>query len=216
MRLIDAIKITGNPFWIPDAVRTDLPQLMVDLGFERGAEIGVGSGQNLKLYCEVGLDMYGIDPWEDDEDYKHRPPTINPVPESYSKDQAGMYRYAQKVLAPYTNCTLIRKTSIDAARDFPDRSLDFVYIDANYSFGPIAMDLMAWIDKIRKDGIIAGSRYYTTIGDYRNIRHVKFIVDAFIKTYEINKWYVIGRPDEEREENERCDPYFSWFGVKPW
>lgn len=218
MDLTDALKERGNPFWIPYARRADLPQFFVNQGFRRGAEIGVGSGGNLQLYCEAGLTMYGIDPWEPTEDYFYRDTTTGP-------GHLDGWNKAKAMSVNYSNCVLIRKTSIEAAKEFKDGSLDFVYIDGDHSFGHVAMDLMRWSAKVKAGGIIAGHDYYASgrgLSPYRtklrsrNIRFVTNIVDAFVKSYGIENWYVLGSKDEHRNADEECDDFFSFFFFKTW
>lgn len=213
MKLIDAIKHKGNPFWIPDCSRDELPEFFVQLGFKVGVEVGVSWGQNIVDYAKAGLKIYGVDPWEDSEDNIYK--KIISIPGEHAKTIEDVYKYAIERTAPYPNCTLIRKTSIEAAKDFPKRSLDFVYIDANHAFGYIAMDLMKWADKVKKGGVIAGHDYYSTQGD-RQIRHVGNIIDAFAKSYDFTNWYVLGRKNEEREENEKFDRELSYMFFKHW
>lgn len=216
MKLIDAIKEKGNPFWIPDCVRAELPEFFLQLGFKRGAEIGVSHAENLANYCKAGLEMFGIDPWIDYEDDPFK--RIISVSGKYGRSIEGVYQLAQERTAKYPNCTLIRKTSMDALADFPDRSLDFVYIDGNHKFGYVAMDLWKWSRKVRKHGIIAGHDYYTVEeGRWRREhRGVPLVVDAFVKHSDINNWYIIGRKNEVREEGERVDPALSFFFFKHW
>ena len=69
------------------------------------------------------------------------------------------YNAAVERLSPYSDCTLIRKRSFDALKDFEIGSLDFVYIDGNHMYGYAAMDLMTWVNKVKKGGIIMGHDY---------------------------------------------------------
>ena len=190
MKLSEAIKEKGNPYWIPDVTRDQLPEFFKELGFKVGVEVGVSWGGNIVDYAKAGLTIYGVDPWEDSEDNIYR--KIISIPGSRAKTIDDVYKYALERTAPYPNCTLIRKASIEAAKDFPDKSLDFVYIDANHAFGYIAMDLMKWTEKVRHGGVIAGHDYYSTQRD-RSLRHVGNIVDAFASSYDFTNWYVLGR-----------------------
>jgi hypothetical protein len=213
MKLIDAIKQKGNPYFIPDCSRDELPEFFKNLGFKVGVEVGVSWGQNIVDYAKAGLQIYGVDPWlsYEDEPYKK----IISIEGKYAKTIDHVYQYAKERTAPYPNCTLIRKMSADAARDFPNRSLDFVYIDANHSFGYIAMDLMKWANKVKKGGVIAGHDYYSTESD-RRLRAIGPVVDAFAKVYDFTNWYVLGRKNEDREPNEKFDKNFSYMFFKHW
>ncbi len=213
MKLIDAIKQKGDPYWIPDCSRDELPEFFKQLGFKVGAEIGVSMGDNLELYCQAGFTMYGIDPWEDYEDHRYRPLNAIPIRRISHSTIEDVYNLAVKKTSPYPNCTLIRKRSIDAAKDIPDRSLDFVYIDGNHMFGYVAMDLMYWANKVRKGGIIAGHDYLTRKGSRSN-RFVKFVVDAFAKAYDFSNWYILG--SQTPVPGERTDEAISFMFFKHW
>ena len=53
------------------------------------------------------------------------------------------------------------KTSMEAAEDFGDGSLDFVYIDANHKYVNVSLDLRAWWPKVRPGGVLCGHDYFT-------------------------------------------------------
>jgi len=211
MKLIDAIKNKkGNPYFIPDCSRSDLPELFKELGFRTGAEVGVALGFNLEEYCKAGFKMYGIDPWSNADDgiSNNR---IN-LPTSF-KTVSDVYDVVMKRLSPYSNCTIIRKTSLDALKDIQDRSLDFAYIDGNHKYGYVAMDLMAWTEKVKKGGIVAGHDYYYNKSP-RSVRQVKYAVDGFMKSFDINNWYVLG--SKEPSGGERFDKSPSFIFIKHW
>lgn len=54
------------------------------------------------------------------------------------------------------NIKLIEKPSVDAAKDIPDASLDFVYIDANHEQEYVEDDIEAWYPKVKAGGVIGG------------------------------------------------------------
>jgi len=211
MKISEAMKHKGRPFWIPDCTRSELPAFFKEIGFKRGVEIGVAWAQNIIDYCEAGLEMYGIDPWHETEDFKYR--KIISVEGKYGKTIEGIYQLAKDRTAKYPNCKLIAKTSMEALADFKDRSLDFVYIDGDHSFGYVAMDIWKWSRKVRKGGVIAGHDYHSTIG-MRSIRQVRQVVDAFINTSEVENWWGVGRPDAK--EGEKRDRELSFFFFKHW
>jgi len=53
----------------------------------------------------------------------------------------------------------IRKPSLEAANDFEDDSVDFVFIDAAHDYESVKADISAWIPKVKSKGIIAGHDY---------------------------------------------------------
>lgn len=208
MKLIEAIKEKGNPYWISGTKRSELPEFFKQLGFKKGVEIGVSWAQNIIGYCEAGLEIYGIDPWRDSEDNIYR--KIISIEGKYAKTIDHVYKFAVERTKKYPNCKLIRKTSMEALTDFPKRSLDFVYIDGNHGFGYVAMDLMKWVDRIKKGGIIAGHDYFDTQNN-RTYRQVGYIIDAFAKTYDFNNWYILGNPKKGKHEK-----ILSFFLIKHW
>jgi len=204
MNLIDGLKLTGRPAEIPDCSRDDLPQFFVEMGFKVGAEIGVNRGEFSEKFCKAGLTLYAIDSWLSYEDY----------------DQSGnqewfdsLYEHTKQVLAPYPNCTIIRKTSMEAALDFADESLDFVYIDSNHQLKYVIEDIVEWSKKVKPGGAICGHDYiYTNPRTQAGICHVIYALNAYTQAYKINNWYLIGR--KERLTDEIRDRFRSWMWIK--
>ena len=197
MRLIDAIKHKGRPFEIPDVSRDDLPEFFKEMGYKVGAEIGVWKGRFSSQFCHLGIQMYAIDPWLLYIDFWERPGW----PKDSQEMQDNFYKIAQWRLSKYQNCTIIRKTSMEAVKDFEDSSLDFVYIDGHHGFRFISEDICEWTKKVKKGGIVAGH-------DYQNCSdwscHVKYVVDAYIQAFEIKNWWIFGD----------LDRYKSWMFIK--
>ncbi|MDH5579468.1 MAG: class I SAM-dependent methyltransferase [Betaproteobacteria bacterium] len=54
----------------------------------------------------------------------------------------------------------IKKPSVEAAKLYEDKSLDFVFVDASHEFEPVYEDLTAWYPKVKDGAIIAGHDYY--------------------------------------------------------
>lgn len=202
MKLIEGLKLEGRPVEIPNCSRDDLPELFVDLGFKVGAEIGVAGGEFSEKLSKKGLEVYAIDPWLSYEDYKH------------SRGQKAMeevFLSARERLAPYPNCKIVRKTSVEASFDFVDRSLDFVYLDGNHQLMYIIQDLVIWSRKVKLGGIISGHDYiYTNPKNPAGIVHVIYALDAYTKAYNIDNLYLLGR---KKAEGETRDRFRSWMFV---
>ena len=54
----------------------------------------------------------------------------------------------------------IRTTSLEAAKQYQDNSLDFVLLDASHSYEDVREDIIAWLPKVKVGGILAGDDYH--------------------------------------------------------
>lgn len=70
-----------------------------------------------------------------------------------------------------------RRRSVDAAAQFAEQSLDFVYIDANHAFHEVVRDLAAWFPRVRIGGILSGHDYLLAGSDRTYAVHLA--VDRF-------------------------------------
>lgn len=192
---------------IPDCKRRDLPKFFKEMGYKVGVEIGVYFGQFTKFLLNDDMRVYAIDPWLAYEDY--HPGKVN-----YQKRQNMIYENAKIRLKDYPNCKIIRKTSMEALKDFEDESIDFVYIDGHHGFKYVTEDIYEWSKKVRKGGIISGHDY--TVSPYKDndpfVLQVQYVIDAYTKAFQIKKWYVLGSLDfVEGEARDRCR---SWMWIK--
>lgn len=204
MKLIDGIKLKGRPAEIPDCSRDNLPIFFKQMGYKIGAEIGVYKGMFSKKFCQAGLKLYAIDPYRIYPGYKD--------PRGQKKWDA-LYQRAKNTLSPYPNCTIIRKTSMEAVKDFADESLDFVYIDGNHNLKYVVEDICEWSKKVKNGGVICGHDYFfTDPKDPRKVSHIPHAVRAYVDSYNIKNWYVLGR--EKYTKGERRDRYRSWMWIK--
>lgn len=204
MDLIESLKFKGSPFEIPDCSRNDLPDFFVKMGFKKGAEIGVYKGDFSEIIAKSGLKLYSIDPWKIYKDFN------NPRGQKRLDEQ---YQGAKERLSRYKNVEIIRKTSMEAVEDFEDESLDFVYIDANHDFRYIAEDLAEWTKKVKKGGIVSGHDYFYTKTGTNDVNwHVAYVLNAYLKAYNIPNFYLLG--SKEAKEGEKRDKWRSWMFVK--
>jgi len=189
---------------IPEMVGSvSLVKLFAELGFTKGAEIGVDRGLFSEYMCQniPNLHLTGVDPWTRDVFEDGNP---------YKLDQSyfdGCYEEAKRRLAPY-NYTLIKKKSMDALADVPDNSLDFVYIDANHDFVNFSRDLDGWKHKVRPGGIVSGHDY--AYYSFRKVNHVKRALDAYAICYRMHPIFAVMYDPSGLKR----DRYRSWFWVK--
>lgn len=100
------------------------------------------SDKNIKLHC--------VDHWQGSTEHKGY---------DILKDDGLMLAF-RKNIEPVTHIVnVVRKSSTDAAQDFEDRTLDFVFIDASHDYESVKADLAAWYPKVRNGGVFAGHDY---------------------------------------------------------
>ncbi len=173
-----------SPFQLSLNREFDIPALYAELGFTVGAEIGVFDGLNSERLCRgnPNLHLYCVDAWTE---Y----PTHRNFRRQGHLDSA--YMSALRRLAPY-NCTIVKKWSMDAVKDFEDESLDFVYIDGNHNFEFVTNDIAEWRKKVRVGGIVSGHDYGR--GRDPEFGHVKDVVSAWAYSHRIHPWFIIDSP----------------------
>lgn len=163
---------------------TTLPEIFKELGFIRGAEVGVEKGHYSKTLCKAipGLTLFGIDPWKAYRGYREH--VSQPKLE-------GFYEETVQRMKPY-DFRIFRAFSEEAHKYFDDRSLDFVYIDGNHSFLNVTQDIAFWSPKVKKGGIIAGHDYRRNSKKYLN--DVKDVIPAYTYAMQIEPWFILREP----------------------
>jgi hypothetical protein len=188
MRTLDTLTATfkvptpaPSPVWLAVG-RLELSRLLAALGFTRGAEIGVWTGKWSARLCldNPRLQMLAVDPWASYDTYRDSRNLATVLTTAYEEATTRLRAFP---------CTIVRKASLDAARDVPDGSLDFVYIDANHGDAFVQADLEAWAPKVRPDGIVAGHDYLWRPG--RPHIQVKAAVDRYVKDHAIAPLFVL-------------------------
>ena len=129
--------------------RLNLVDFFNERKYRFGAEIGVWKGgfsSSILSRCAVDK-MICVDPW-------------NGVGMTSEFDGDEVYEEAKAALNAFgARVQIVRKTSIEAANDVDDGSLDFVYIDALHMYDEVKKDIEAWLPKVRSGGILAGHDY---------------------------------------------------------
>lgn len=159
-----------------------------------GAEIGVERGKYSEVLFKAipNLKLWMVDPLVPYGDYRQH----------VSKMQ--MDQFYNEIIHKFKNedCVIARDFSMNIVKDMADNSLDFVYIDGNHDFINTANDLVEWLKKVKNGGIIAGHDYTHFVKEF-NRCDVKYVIDAYTKSFNIPTWYIT---------NEKTSP--SWFWVK--
>lgn len=133
--------------------KLSLTPFLDELHIENGimAEIGSYAGESAEQFAlsnKFSL-IYAIDIWEKD--------ILDPA--IYISDMKNVENIFDTTILKYNNIKKIKKTSLDAVNEFPDKYFDLVYIDANHEYENAKQDIIAWMPKIKKDGVLAGHDY---------------------------------------------------------
>lgn len=124
----------------------------VEMGCWRGRStvyLGVeifNSNKNIKLDC--------VDTWKGSIQHTNDP--------EFSKilETDGIYKEFLENIKPINNIiNIVRDTSVSAASNYSDNSIDFVFIDGSHDYESVLQDLHAWYPKIKINGAIAGHDY---------------------------------------------------------
>ena len=160
-----------------------------------GAEVGVFKGKTASALLAGGhlKHLHMIDPWE-----PYEPVDEPKAMESHRQMFEGgedNYETALKAVRRYQGSyTIHRKPSIEAAADFEDGSLDFVFLDGNHDYDYVKNELAAWYPKVRPGGIFCGHDYGKRIWP-----GVKKAVDEYFSQAE--------------KQIQKIDPYVWWVIV---
>lgn len=134
-------------------------------GYQNVVEVGVAFGGNAEyLLRHTSIQKYtGVDPYVpyDPEDGFHQQVShLSTRGAQYAFD--CLFNWVNTIrLAPYgERYQLIRKSSVEAAADFEDGSLDCVFIDGDHRYDAVLQDLRAWFPKVKPGCLILGDDYY--------------------------------------------------------
>ena len=140
-----------NPFveraiWIESLVK--------EHGWTTGAELGVMEGRvflYLLWQCQE-LTMHGVDVW-----VQKGVDLEADVLEDFDSINYGYYQNIKKLSEGYNVRSILHRTTTSkAAQKIEDKSLDFIFIDANHSYEQTKNDILTWLPKVKKDGWILG------------------------------------------------------------
>ena len=190
--------------------RTEIPALLNELGLTgEGVEIGVLEGDYSEFLLSnwQGKKLHLVDIW------KTQPGNFQFTVAKWD----AMIAHVNQRLDRFRDRYLIhRMSSVDAAKQFADESLDFIYIDADHHLAAVVADLKAWYPKLKHGGLFSGHDYFLKIGrptmqkisgQWKAVANleVKKAVDAFASANQIAKIELT----EERDTN------ITWWWIKP-
>jgi len=140
----------------PLKAREEIADILEELGFKTGVEVGVKEGafalHNLNKWksCES---YKLVDLWKQQVNYKDIANVDNQKQEIFMKT-------TEKTLEPFKDIVEYYKMySVEAAKQMKKESLDFAYIDARHDYCGVMEDIKAYWPLIKPGGIMAGHDY---------------------------------------------------------
>lgn len=136
---------------------------------DRICELGVFEGDNfMEMIAHTPQLAVAIDSWKNDGVH-----TLKDA--SYSNNELHtQYNYFLNKVKNIPFVQIIRDSTSNASKKFPDNWFDFVYIDADHSFDACYLDLLTWYPKVKKSKFLMGH-------DYRRGFGVVEAVNKFVK-----------------------------------
>jgi SAM-dependent methyltransferase len=124
---------------------------IVEVGCWKGKSVAFLAVEIINSGKKIKVDA--VDTWQGtpDEEYHQN--------DTYVKTDK-LYQLFLSNISPVSSVvTPIRKTSVEAAADYADNSLDVVFIDAGHTYNDVMADISAWLPKVKSKGWLAGHDY---------------------------------------------------------
>lgn len=95
------------------------------------------------INSKKNIDFYCIDSWKGDKSGFLKGIDV------YDEFLTNMSSVLDKI-------KMVRKLSIEASKDFKDKSVDFIFIDASHDYQSVLEDIQHWYPKLKDGGLMAG------------------------------------------------------------
>lgn len=139
--------------------REVMANLAAERGWERGIELGIGSGLLFHRLLGLGIEMIGVD-------IGHR---------------IERRRNVETICSHYANCQAVHwMSTTDAAAEIPDGWADFIFIDAGHSYEACAADIEHYLPKLAPGGWFGGHDYHQAFPGVIRAVNEAFGSDGFV------------------------------------
>ena len=141
-------------------------------------EVGSFEGTSTLMFALFVKKVYSVDC------YDYKVPETGRIPSHDRLFQRAEKTFLKRI-AKVPNIIKIRKTSVEAAKDFADGSLDAVYIDAEHDEESVRTDIQTWLPKVKKGGYLSGHDWW--------LPHIEKLVRGLnreIQIYQDSSWIV--------------------------
>src|SRR5689334_10735940 len=106
------------------------------------------------------IDFYAVDPLQPEYHAFGRDAIADQLMKKWGSNlhEVLLTNLAEAEVAEYVK--YVKLPSVEAAKQFEDGSLSFVFIDAEHLYEQVCQDIKAWWPKIKKGGAIGGHDYH--------------------------------------------------------
>jgi hypothetical protein len=126
------------------------------------------------INSQKDIEFFCVDTWEGSVEHKGM------------EDLSSLYDiFISNMLPVQDHYFPLKITSLEAAKKFKDKSLDFVFIDASHEYEDIKNDIIAWYPKIKEGGVLAGHDFY--VEGYDWYPGVKKAVKEILPSYSVSE-----------------------------
>ena len=92
------------------------------------------------------------------------------APRMVQEDWDNLYKNCCKLMTWFPVLRVVRLESTEACKLIPDQYFDFVYIDTSHFYEETKEDILAWLPKVRRGGILGGHDYDTPTKKHFGVR----------------------------------------------
>lgn len=126
-----------------------------------GIEIGVyrGALSCRLLAADPTIVLYMVDPWRSIRTPEYLATDDKHHEMTQEEQDAALQTTLQRVLPYGKRARIMRMTSLEAAPNFMDGTIDFVFIDGDHSYAAVKADIAAWWPKLVSGGLLSGHDY---------------------------------------------------------
>lgn len=98
--------------------------------------------------------------------------TWNGSVEHQSYDEVSdLYNIFKNNMSPFENYyTDLRLPSVETSKLFDDDSIDFIFIDASHEYEDVKNDIIHWLPKVKKNGILSGHDYWADSDSWPGVK----------------------------------------------
>jgi hypothetical protein len=139
----------------------------LDIEVRTLVEIGVNKGETSQLFRHLFPEatLYLIDPWKLTSDYGFSGTPISRKLKHYE----NAYQRVASLFQDDPKVTLLRTSSSKGIQQVPDE-LDLVFIDGNHEYMQVRQDILSWLPKVRRGGLLAGHDYDQNIPMFSGVK----------------------------------------------